>query len=77
MDCGLEWGIVTAQGINDEHGEKFIIVNLSHFCDAIVKKPKLFVGGTAGSKTVAMFGSFGLIAMQCLTAWKLCLVLVG
>ena len=33
--------------------------------------------GTVGSKTVAMFGSFGLIAMQRLTAWKLCLALVG
>jgi hypothetical protein len=30
-----------------------------------------------GSKTVAMFGSFGLIAMQRLTAWKLRLALVG
>lgn len=39
---------MTAQGINDEHGEKFIIVNLSHFCDAIVKEPKLFVGGKHG-----------------------------
>ena len=32
---------------------------------------------TVGSKTVAMFGSFGLIVMQRLTAWKLRLALVG
>ena len=32
---------------------------------------------TVSSKTVAMFGSFGLIAMQHLTAWKLRLALVG
>ena len=31
---------------------------------------------TVGSKTVAMFGSFGLIAMQHLTVWKSCLALV-
>ena len=33
-------------------------------------------GFTVGSKTVAMFGSFGLIAMQHLTVWKSCLALV-
>jgi hypothetical protein len=32
---------------------------------------------TVGSKTVAMFGNFGLIVMQRLTAWKSRLVLVG
>ena len=31
---------------------------------------------TVSSKTAAMFGSFGLIAMQRLTAWKLHLALV-
>ena len=31
---------------------------------------------TVGLKTVAMFGNFGLIAIQCLTAWKSRLALV-
>ena len=33
-------------------------------------------GSTVGSKTVAMFGNFGLIAIQRLTAWKSRLALV-
>ena len=32
---------------------------------------------TVGLKTIAMFGHFGLIVMQCLTAWKLHLALLG
>ena len=45
--------------------------------DVTSTQPSTHVEVTVGSKTVAMFGHFGLIVMQCLTAWKLHLALVG
>ena len=39
--------------------------------------PSSLPSHTVSSKTIAMFGSLGLIVMQCLTAWKLRLALVG
>ena len=57
----------------------FII--LTEICQDLLLNPNCSISKiltfTVGSKTVAMFGHFGLIVMQCLTAWKLCLALVG
>ena len=49
---------------------------MHHLAERLYPEKGASAGNTVGSKTLAMFGSCGLIAMQRLTAWEYRLALV-